>query len=88
MITYTPSPDRILEDRVTAALNKWLGFCPPEHYEHLYVTANDQGEVHLHGLVARTYPLSDLIDLIRSVPGVRFVFNDVTLVYTGNAIAL
>lgn len=88
MITYTPTEDRTLEDQVNVTLTNWLGFCPLGPYEHLYITANDQGEVHLHGLVGCTYPLTDLIGLIREVPDVRFVFNDVTLVYTGKSVAL
>ncbi len=88
MITYTPSPYRTLQDQVSITLNQWLGYCPPAPYEHLYTTANDQGEVHLHGLLGCTYPLNDLIGIIRDVPGVRFVFNDVTLVYTGSSVAL
>jgi hypothetical protein len=88
MITYTPTEDRILEDRVNVTLKQWLTYCPPAPHEHLSTTANDQGEVHLHGLVGCNYPLADVIALIRGVPGVRFVFNDVTLVYTGCSVAL
>ena len=88
MITYTPTEDRILEDRVNSVLNHWLSYCPPAPFEHLSIIANDQGEVHLHGLVSCPYPLADLIGLIQDVSGVRFVYNDVTLVYTGCSVAL
>lgn len=88
MITYTPTEDRVLEDRVNAALKRWFSYCPPAPFEHLSITANDQGEVHLHGLVGSHYPLADVIGLIKEVSGVRFVFNDVTLVFTGCSVAL
>jgi len=52
MLTHTPSPDRTLQDRVSVTVKQWHRYCPPAPFEHLCVTANDQGEVHLHGLVA------------------------------------
>lgn len=80
-----PQANRSLQARVEAALDRWIRPCYTATYEHIAVSANDQGEVWLSGLVADPLTVDEAVRLIREMPGVRFVFNYVTIMIMPNS---
>jgi osmotically-inducible protein OsmY len=71
-----------LQARVEAAVERWIGPCYTAACEHIAVSANDQGEVWLSGLVTDPQTVEEAVRMIKGMPGVRFVFNYVTVMIT------
>jgi osmotically-inducible protein OsmY len=82
MTTGLPRTDRSLQARVEAAVERWIRPCYTASCEHIAVSANDQGEVWLSGLVADPLTVEEAVRLIRGMLGVRYVFNYVTVMIT------
>src|SRR5258708_22944681 len=77
-----PHADRGLQARIEAVVERWIQPCYTAVYEHIAVSANDQGEVWLSGLVTDPQIVEEAVQMIKGLPGVRFVFNYVTLMIT------
>ena len=77
-----PREDRILQARVEAVVERWIQPCYTAIYEHIAVSTNDQGEVWLSGLVTDPQIVEEAVRMIKGLPGVRFVFNYVTVMIT------
>ena len=77
-----PRSDRNLQARVEAAVERWIRPCYAAACEHIAVSANEQGEVWLSGLVTDPQTVEEAVRMIKGMPGVRFVFNYVTVMIT------
>ena len=77
-----PRSDRSLQARVEATVERWIRPCYTAVFEHIAVSANDQGEVWLSGLVTDPQTVEEAVRMIKGMPGVRFVFNYVTVMIT------
>ncbi len=77
-----------LQAQVQAALDRWLQSCYTKPGEYIVANANDLGEIWLSGLVGDQHIVDEAIHLARELPGVRRIFNSVTIMYTGPAIKL
>src|SRR5579859_704321 len=74
-----PHTDRNLQVRVEAAVERWIRPCYTASCEHIAVSANDQGEIWLSGLVTDPTTAGEAVRMIKGMPGVRFVFNYITV---------
>jgi hypothetical protein len=88
MLTTNPCTNLSLENRATTILNQWLHNCPLQRNEFLNVSANDQGELTLWGMVNRSYPVAEIVRYLSKLPNVKCIQNNVTLLYTGHPIEL
>jgi len=88
MLTTTPCKDCALENQANEVLNHWLRTYPLPHNEFLHVSANDQGEVTLWGMVDNRYPLADVLYALSTLAGVHTVTNGVTHLFAGQPIKL
>jgi hypothetical protein len=84
----TLTKSRPLEACVAAVIEKSIRPSFTQPFEYIRATANNQGEVHLSGLVHDLQLAEDTARLVREIPGVRFVFNDVSILCVGCAIEL
>ena len=81
-----PGIDRALQERVQTALDRWIGPCYTKSYEHITARANECGEVWLSGLSGNAETVDEAVALTEEVPGVRCVFNQVTMIQNGSEI--
>ena len=86
MLTTVPCANRVLEEKVRAALNRWLIYRPLQANEYLCISANDVGEIRLWGLVSSIYPVESAALFLSSMPGVKRVVNEVTRIYAGTPV--
>ncbi|HLY25523.1 MAG TPA: BON domain-containing protein [Aggregatilineales bacterium] len=80
--------NRKLQAEAESLLERWITPCYVSSCEHIAVSANDQGEVWLSGLVHDPRIADEATRLVRALAGVHFVLNYVTVKHTGDAIAL
>ena len=88
MLTTNPCVDRTLQDKASEILNLWLHNCPLQRSEFLNVSANDQGELTLWGMVNNAYPVDEIARYLSTLPDVHGVQNNVTLMFTGHPVRL
>jgi len=84
----TVTTNRSLETLVADVIAKAIKPSYTQPFEYIRVRANNQGEVHLNGLVHDSQLAEKAVQLVRAIPGVRFVFNDVSTLCVGCAIEL
>jgi len=86
--SHDPGLNRKLQSEAEALLERWITPCYVSSSEHIAVSANDQGELWLSGLVHDRRIADEAVRLIQALGGVRFVFNYVTVKYTGDVVTL
>ena len=84
----TVTTNRLLETLVADVIAESIKPSYTQPFEYIRVSANNQGEVHLNGLVHDPQLAEKAVQLVRAIPGVRFVFNDVSILCVGCAIEL
>ena len=76
--------NRRLQAEAEALLERYLRPSYLTTDEHLAVSANEQGEVWLSGLVHDSRLAQEAIRLVKTLAGVTVVFNYVTMMQDGN----
>jgi len=88
MITTAPCTSSKLQVNVQANLNRWMGPCYTAPYEHITACANDHGEVYLTGLVDDHQIVDEALQMVKGIPGVTCITDQVTVLYHGAPVRL
>jgi hypothetical protein len=87
-LELTPCTNRTLEAHVQAVVDGWLRYKNRPTCEYVTATANDQGEVTLHGRIDDLSLVWEVEEVVADVPGVRFVFNHILMVCCAEPVRL
>ena len=90
MMPVPPAPgvNDSLQARVDSQLDRWIKPCYTKPFEYIGANANDRGEVWLSGLVKDPQLVAEAIRVLREVPGVKCVFDHVTVMHAGRSITM
>lgn len=80
--------DLDLQVRVQIALDVWAHGARISAREHVFVIANDKGEVTLRGRVSGREHCAQASAIVRTIPGVKLVFNQLAVTHDNCPLAL
>jgi len=83
-----PVTSRQLEARASAIIAEWIMPSYTQPFEYIRASANNQGEIHLRGLVHDQQLTEEAVRRVQDIPGVRCVYNDISILCSGCAIEL
>ena len=80
--------DLDLQVRVQIALDVWAHGARITVHEHVFAIANDKGEVTLRGQVSGRGHCAQASAVVRTIPGVKLVFNQIAVTRDNCPLAL